>query len=194
MAAYSQPVHSGDEEFLSEHFVSLALAEVPAASLSGDEDSRPVDLNARTIVNSPVDSRSGESRFLLSTGATYHISPELSDFKTLTPILPRPVKDLSGNQVYAVGLGTIDVHIDISTGHKLTLQHALFVPFAKARLISVQSLCRDGMYTIHFGPESCRITDSGGNTVARGTVSRNLYVLSVNVPFVTHLESAPLQL
>jgi hypothetical protein len=164
--AYNQSIRSRDEEFFGP---------------------------AEVVTTMPHHS-SEESSFILSTGATCHISPKRSDFKTLTPILPRSVKVLGGTCLYAVGQGSIDVHIDITTGHKLTLQNALFVPFSRARMISTQSLCRDGMYTIRFGPESCWITDKGGNTIVRGTVLRNnLYVISINVPFVTHFESAPFQ-
>jgi Pol polyprotein, beta-barrel domain/GAG-pre-integrase domain len=162
--AYNQSVRSRDEDF-------FALAEF--------------------VSTTPLSSE--ESSFVLSTSATYHISPKLSDFKTLAPIFPCPVKVLSGTCLYAVGIGSIDVHTDISTGHKLTLRDVLFVPFARARLISSQSLCLDGMYTIYFGPESCWITDNGGRTVVRGTVLRNnLYVLSID-PFATHFDTAPLQ-
>ena len=164
--AYNQSVRLRDEDF-------FALAEV--------------------VTTTPLSSE--EPSFVLSTSATYHISPKRSDFKTLAPIFPCPVKVLSGTCHYAVGIGSIDVHTDISTGYKLTLRDVLFVPFARTRLISSQSLCLDGMYSIHFDPESCWITDKSGTTLARGTVSRsNLYVLSINdVPFVTHFESVPLQ-
>jgi hypothetical protein len=97
--AYSQSVHvEDDDEFLSEHIASIGLAEV-TMPLSWDEGPRPVNLNARTSANCPVDSRLEESPFILSASATCHISPELSDFKTLSPILPRPVKLLSGTLV-----------------------------------------------------------------------------------------------
>jgi hypothetical protein len=131
--AYNPTVYSDDEDVLSEHFEPVCLG-VVCTPLSPDEDLRPVDLNARTTANCTVDSRLEEFRFILSTGATCHISSERSDFKTLTPILPHPVKDLAGGCAYAMGRRTIDFHSDISGGRKLTLQNVLFVPFARARL------------------------------------------------------------
>ena len=190
--AYSQFIYSDDEEILSDHFASSARREVPITPLGLDEDSRPANFNARrTIVNFPVDSRLEEPLFLLSTVIARHISPKISDFKTLSPILPHLVENLGG--VYAVGQGTIDVLTDFTTGRKLTLQHALFVPFARERIISVSSLCRDDMCTYSFDSKSCWVTDEYGTTVARGTVSRDQHFLSINVPFVTHFEFAPLQ-
>jgi hypothetical protein len=188
--AYNQSIRSDDEETLSEHFASFAQAELLAMPLGGNEDSQPVDHIARTIINSPVGSHLEEARFFMSSIITSHISPKLSDFKTLTSILPYPVKELGG--VYAVGQGTIDVLTDITTGRKLTLQHVLFVPFARERLISVTSLCQDGMHCV-FDSVTCWVTDEDDTTVARGAVSRGLFFLSVKVPFVTPFELAPLQ-
>jgi hypothetical protein len=165
------------------------VVEVRATSLPRDDFY--TEKTRRTIVKFPVDSHLEEPLFLFSTMVTCHISPKIEDFKTLTPILPHLVENLGG--VYAVRQGTIDVRTDIATGRKITLQHVLFVPFARERIISVSSLCRDGMCTCTFNSKSCWVTDEYGTTVARGTVSRNQYFLSINVPLVTHFEFAPLQ-
>jgi Pol polyprotein len=157
---------------LSGHFATtgIAIARTPPGS---DEDLRPVlDLRARNMTISPVGS---QSRFILSSRAACHISPERSDFKTLTQIDPHPV-DLDDTRVYAMGRGTIDIHTDIA-GRKVTLQNVLFVPFATARLISISSLCGDG-YSCHYSKNSCRIVDEDGNTVAHGVESRSDFFLS----------------
>ena len=137
-----------------------------------DEDLRPLDLRARNMTISPVGS---QSRFILSSRAACHISPERSDFKTLTQIDPYPV-DLDDGRVYAMGRGTIEIHTDIA-GRKVTLQNVLFVPFAGARLISISLLCGDG-YSCIYSKNSCRIEDKDGNTVARGVESRSDFFLS----------------
>lgn len=145
-------------------------------------------LDARTIMdNRAIDLRLEEPRFIISTRAACHISPERSDFTTLTPIIPRPVEGLAGGCAYAMGRGTIVIHTDISAGHKLTLQDALFVPFSPVRLISVGALCHDDIYSCFFRPDSCGITDQSGTTVAHITKSlRYPYVLSTRAPIVTH--------
>jgi len=194
--AYNQPVYSDDEELevLTEHFATTGLA--VCTPLSSDEDLRTVNLNACTIANCqcPVDPLYEESRFLLNTCAPYHISPERSDFKTLTPILLHPVNgpSLAGDCLYAMGRGTIDLLAHNTVGRKLTLHNVLFVPFARARLISVPSLGNYDMYTCHFDSNSCRIADKSGITVARGTLClRDLYV--INVPILSHFELASLR-
>ena len=188
--AYNQSIRSDDEETLSENCASFAQAELLVMPPTRNEDSRPEDHIARTIINS-VGSHLEEARFFMSSIIASHISPKLSDFKTLTSILPRPVEGLGG--VYAVGQGTIDLQTDITTGRKLTLQHVLFVPFARDRIISVTSLCQDGMRCA-FGFGSCWVTDEDDTTVARGTTaSRGLFALSAKVPFGTHFELASLQ-
>src|SRR6266403_6372679 len=45
--------------------------------------------------------------FILDTGATCHISPVLSDFKSISPITLHPIKGLGGMSVNALGMGTI---------------------------------------------------------------------------------------
>lgn len=129
MANDNSPYNQTD--YSSERLYTVGST-VTCPPLSPDEESRHLNLDARTLMdNRATDLRLEEPRFIISTRADCHISPERSDFTTLTPILPRPVHGLAGGSTYAVGRGTIVIHTDISAGRKLTLQDALFVTFSQ---------------------------------------------------------------
>jgi len=120
-----------------------------------------------------------DSPFVLDMGATCHISPDQSDFDTLSAIPPHPVRGLGGTCVYAVGLGNIKLHL--RNGHNLILHNVLYIPTSKVRLVSVLALNHDGDYMSHFGATSCWITTTNGNCIAEGCVSttRGLYTLAI---------------
>jgi hypothetical protein len=115
-------------------------------------------------------------------GATCHIFPERSDFKTLQPIPRYPVKGVGGTCVHAVGIGQIE--LTIGKGRELHLQNALFIPTATVRLLFVLELNRQDSYTTHFDSSSCWMTDNSNIVIARGTVCtiRSLYTLSRQSP------------
>ena len=132
-----------------------------------------------------------ESPFFLDTGANAHISPERSDFKALRPIPPHPISGVGGTYIYAVGIGTIEIHI--AGGHKLTLDNVLYAPASTVRLISVLTLNRSGRYTSHFDDNSFWLTNSGGATILRGNVheGRKLYNLSLSNVKSIHKRNEP---
>jgi hypothetical protein len=171
----------------------LATHDSPKTSLAWEDFSRPVDLadmQARALASTATSSVAAglaDYPFALDTGATCHISPERSDFQTLTPIPPHPIKGLGGKCVYAIGLGTIE--LSVAPGNHLILQKALFAPASTVRLISVLTLNRDGNCVSHFDSTSCWITNkANGALVAKGVVSptRNLYTLSTFTPNIVH--------
>ena len=126
-----------------------------------------------------------ESPFILDTGATCHISPERSDFQNLKSIQPYPIKGLGGTCIYAMGVGMIELTMEV--GHCLMLHNALFVPSSSVRLISVLTLNRDSGTISCFDKKTCWILDKEtGATVAQGVVSTtwNLYQLSPFTPCV----------
>jgi transposase InsO family protein len=130
--------------------------------------------------------------FVFDTGATCHISPDRSDFKSLRAIPPFAVKGLGGSCVYAIGIGDID--LTILKGCKLRLHDVLFIPTSTIRLISVLALNRSGRYSTHFDSNSCWVSGPNNAVIARGSVSadRSLYVLStVSAPLVSHLPATP---
>jgi hypothetical protein len=127
-----------------------------------------------------------KSPFFLDMGATAHISPQRSDFKSLCPISPHPVLGVGGSCIYAISIGTIK--ICISAGHKFMLENVLYVPSATIHLISVLTLNRSSRLTSHFNNNSFWLTNSSGATVLRGTVyeNRKLYGLPLQSACTVH--------
>ena len=126
-----------------------------------------------------------DSPFVLDSGASCHISPERSDFKSLSPIMPHPITGFGGSYIYASRVGTIELCTE--AGKKITLNHVLFVPNSTVCLISVFSLNNDGPNTCYFDTTSCSILDSSGKMLLKGRawVQRHLYILDCTPQVVT---------
>ncbi|KAG2118633.1 hypothetical protein DEU56DRAFT_918731 [Suillus clintonianus] len=115
--------------------------------------------------------------FYLDSGASVHISHEVSDFFELNHLPPRPVRGIGGSHINAVGIGSI--RLRIGRGLHITLHNVLFVPSAAVRLVSVSSLCSAGHYTARFDASSCSVVTTSGARVLTGTLtSRRLYRVS----------------
>jgi hypothetical protein len=99
-------------------------------SLDGiDTTPEPV---AYSATRTPIDALA-DSPFILDTGATCHISPVKSDFKSLRPITPHPITGIGGAQVHATGVGSIE--LCIASNHKVVLEDVLFIPTSAIRLV-----------------------------------------------------------
>jgi len=123
--------------------------------------------------------------FVLDSGASIHISPDQSNFKTLNPIAPHPITGFGGSCIYVSGVGTID--LCTKSGSRITLNHILFVPNSTVHLISVFSLNNDGRNACYFDTKTCSILDSSRNTLLKGCtwVQRRLYILDCTPQIVT---------
>ena len=172
----------------------LAVCGKPHASVDWNNHNNAIDLNqipvepvAFSASRVPITT---ECPFFLDTGATAHITPERSDFKSLQPIAPYPISGIGGSCIYAVGTGTVE--LCIANGHKLSLDNVLFVPASKVRLISVLTLNRSGHYTSHFNADCFWLTNQSGTTILRGTVheQRRLYTLNLQNARITHKKAA----
>jgi len=176
-----------------EYFAMLALTENAQASVNWETHMEP----RKTLCEDSAAYSTGCSNiahatklpFILDTGATCHISPEATDFKTLRCIPRHPVKGLAGSAVYAVGVGNIELHI--ASGHKLKLSNVLYIPDSSVRLISILALNKSGDYTTHFDSTNCWVTNKSNTVLVRGSISstKRLYVLSTKTPFVQHKKS-----
>ena len=162
-AEYSRETHDGSVDTLPEAYTSHACSSShdPATNLC-------------------------EIPFILDTGATCHISPERSDFKTLYPTPPHPVKGIGDVCIYALGMGTVE--LTIASGHKICLDNVLFIPSSSVRLLSVLTFNHSGSYTSHFNSQSCWVTRQDGTTILHESVleQRQLYELMAFAPHVTH--------
>src|SRR6202011_1075660 len=98
------------------------------------------------------------SPFILDSGATIHISPDIMDFFNLKPIPPRTIRGIGGSSINATGIGKICLRI--SKTIELILDPALFVPEASVRLISVFVLGSGPQKLIsHFDSDGCWLTN-----------------------------------
>ena len=141
------------------------------------------------LPTSPVPHKTIHSPFILDSGAACHLSPNLSDFKTLRPIVAHPIKGV-GNSIAALGIGTIE--INCGSG-KLTLHDAYYVPMASARLISIWLLLHPkskAIYRALFHPDYVLILDNSNRVICRGVGDehRRLYFLS---DFTMHVPPSP---
>jgi hypothetical protein len=66
-------------------------------------------LNASITPQPSHKSQIHNSPFWMDTGASVHISPESSDFTSISPIAHRSIKGLGGTSVIAKGIGTINL-------------------------------------------------------------------------------------
>jgi GAG-pre-integrase domain len=150
-------------------------------------DSSEISLSTYLTLQTPV-SHLQESPFILDSGASCHISPDRSDFKSLHPITPHPIKGFGSSCVYAVGIGTIE--LCIASGKRITLNHALFVPNATIRLISVYTINNNGHNACHFDSNKCWVTNSSGVVVLTGKawVPCRLYILNCLSPTTVHVK------
>jgi hypothetical protein len=190
MSAISVPMPAYNEE---EYIAVLATVGNPCVSLDWGTHSRPFNcpFNEPTV---PILAYStGRSSmltsdlpFILDTGATCHISPEASDFKSLKSIPHHPVKGLGSSAIYATGIG--DIELRMARGHLLKLVDTLYIPDSNIRLISIMALNKSSNYTTHFDSEGCWVTNKSNTTLVRGALSKSkrLYVLSTKTPYVQH--------
>ena len=174
-----------------EYMAVLACTDDFRASVDWATHSCPVDTvaiaeqNVATTKHSPL-AHSDELPFIFDTGATCHISPEASDFKNLKTIPHHPVKGLSTTNVYALGIG--DIELRIASGHTLRLTDVLYIPETSVRLISIHCLNKTGNYRMLFDIDDCCILNRSNTIIARGSLStsKHLYVLSGKPPLVQH--------
>lgn len=132
-------------------------------------------------------SSDGTLPFIIDSGASCHISPFLSDFKSIRPIKAHPITGLGDQSVTAVGIGSIELSTPLGT---LSLHDALYVPASSARLLSV-FLLGESNFNTHFYPREghCFISDSNNCVVARGSALPDckLFMLSsFSVPIHSH--------
>ena len=152
-------------------------------------DNNPSFSALSTLPSSPSPHKTIHSPFILDSGAACHLSLNLSDFKTLCPIVAHPIKGV-GNSIAALGMGTIEINCDSG---QLVLHDAYYVPMASARLISIWLLLHpESKETCHalFHPDYFLIFDTSNRIICRGIGNshRRLYFLS---DFTMHVPPSP---
>lgn len=126
--------------------------------------------------------------FIFDSGATDHVSPVRSDFKTFHLVTSTQVTGIGGASCNVVGQGTVDLLMP--SGHKLSLSDVLYIPSANDRIISVLKVIRSAGYRGILDSDSWEITNRSNEVVASGPVGRNLYL---SPPVSSPLSPCPVQ-
>lgn len=127
-----------------------------------------------------------ELPFIFDTSVTCHISPEVSDFKNFRSIPHQPIKGLLSTNVFAVGIGDIELHI--SSSHTLRLTDALYIPESSVHLISIHCLNKTGNYRMLFDIAECYVLNRSNTILARSSLSNSkcFYTLSGKPLLIQH--------
>ena len=141
------------------------------------------------LPNSSSPYKTIHSPFIIDSGTACHLSPNLSDFKTLRPIVAHPIKGV-GNSIAALGIGTIEINCESG---KLILHDVYYVPMASAHLIFVWLLLHPkskDTYRALFRPDYVLIFDTLNRIICCGVANghRRLYFLS---DFTMHVSPTP---
>ncbi|KAG8930012.1 hypothetical protein FRC01_003405 [Tulasnella sp. 417] len=120
-------------------------------------------------------------KWIIDSGCTDHITPVRSDFNDQryeAMAIPSKIYIADGEYMEAQGLGSCNFETYHSgTWKPIEIRHALFVPSASTRLLSVSKLDADG-FKVEFNESKCVIRHRETNTIiARGRQEERLYVI-----------------
>lgn len=110
--------------------------------------------------------------WILDTGASNHVTGNLSLFTSTTDIPPRAVGLPNGQRIMASQMGTVRIN------SKISLQRVLFVPRLTCNLISISQLTNDNNFDLKFANTCCTIQDRSLRTmIGVGELRDGLYIL-----------------
>ncbi|XP_074297063.1 uncharacterized protein LOC141627739 [Silene latifolia] len=108
--------------------------------------------------------------WIIDTGASNHVTGDLSLLTDCTVIPPRPVGLPNGHRILAAKMETVCI------SDQITLRRVLFIPNMTCNLISVSQLTNDADYTLQFAKDSCLIHDrSSRMMIGVGELQDGLY-------------------
>lgn len=110
------------------------------------------------------------SKWIVDSGASYHMTNVREYFTDLRPIKPFFIGIANGTHYPATGVGR--VHIQLSNKSILTLYDVLYVPDFAVSLVSVQAL-NDAHYDVEFNARnsSCQVRQTGDISEADGQMA-----------------------
>lgn len=130
------------------------------------------------VLNSLSSNANGKPHFLwiLDTGATDHISFNLSAFNSYHNIVPISVTLPNGSQLSASISGSVKLT------PSLTLHNVLYIPSFNVNLISVAKLSQSNNCSVQFNSNSCSIMQNPSmETIGIADLQNGLYVLHSNL-------------
>jgi len=135
----------------------------------------PTALSATLGYSAPASSgKSGipSSWWILDSGATHHMSHNMSCFSSLLPVSSINVTSASDSSMVVEGIGSV------STSH-ITLSDVYYIPNLNLNLVSVSKLCNSGNW-VFFSDSVCIVQDQHSqNVIGIGRKLGELYVLEV---------------
>ncbi|XP_074297796.1 uncharacterized protein LOC141628572 [Silene latifolia] len=147
----------------------------PSGALgSGVGSSSSGTVHANALQTIPSDRLSGTFvSWIIDTGASNHVTGDLSLFTDSMVIPPRDVGLPNGKQILACQMGTVRINGSI------TLRRVLFVPHLTCHLISVSQLTADNDYILQFTKDRCVIQDRPlRKMIGVGELRDGLFILS----------------
>jgi hypothetical protein len=92
------------------------------------------------------------SKWVLDSGASYHMSPDSSNFTSVSPSSSIPIITVDDTPIPLAGVGSI------VTPH-LSLLNVYFIPNLKLNLAHVSQICDYSDYLIMFSGSFCCVQD-----------------------------------
>lgn len=109
-----------------------------------------------------------------------HITPDPSDFTSLTPIPERPIHGVEGSNIAATAVGKIC--LQTKDGSTLELHDILLVPKSTVWLLSVSKLAKSANIKTIFDENGAKLVQKPDrDTIATGTLvsNKNLYTIDL---------------
>ena len=130
---------------------------------------------------------SHETRWIVDTGASFHVTPRKEFFSSYTPGDFGVLKMGNDGEIRVIGIGT--VCLETNNGSRLVLSNVKHAPDIRLNLISAGKLDDDGYCNV-FSNGEWKLS-RGSMVVARGNKCSNLYVMhgSISVDSVNLVES-----
>lgn len=125
-------------------------------------------------LHSPSSNPNGKnpSLWILDTGATDHITFDLSSLTTYQNIVPVPVSLPNGSQVLASISGSVVI------SPLITIHHVLYIPCFHVNLMSVTKLASTNNCHLSFTTDLCKILQNHSlETIGTAKLQRGLYVI-----------------
>ncbi|KAL2251893.1 UNVERIFIED_CONTAM: hypothetical protein Sindi_2311600, partial [Sesamum indicum] len=116
--------------------------------------------------------------WIIDSGASAHMCASIKAFKNLH-ILNKEVYVKLPNGFNHI----VKIAGDVQVSENIILKHVLYVSNFKHNLLSVNKLCKDGHYSVHFTDQNCIVQDLWTRRVmVVGKRQGRLYVLEKNLP------------
>ena len=129
-----------------------------------------------------TDTHDGCALFVIDSGASSHMSYDISDFKGVRPT-KKKIHTANGGVMHAQGVGSAQARIKVNGRDiALTLNNCLYVPTLKEKLVSLSKLDDHGFTTV-FKNGRVSIVNPDGRLAATGTRTGALFRMDLDSNF-----------